>query len=96
MLSSVVPRPFVPRAVTPRPAVLGELPRLRTTPDDEGNEEEFAPDVVVAAELGVLVMLELLTELHGVDVVLSALMSEVCETGCRAQPAACRAQSGAV
>jgi hypothetical protein len=69
--SPVAPRPFVPRAVTPRLAVLGELPRLDDA-DDEGNEEEFAPDVVVAAEFGALVTPELLTELHGVDVVLSA------------------------
>src|ERR1700732_1949395 len=69
--SPVVPRPFVPRAVTPRLAVCGELPRLDDA-DDEGNEEEFAPDVVVAAEFGALVTPELLTELHGVDVMLSA------------------------
>ena len=75
MPSPVVPRPFVPRAVTPRPAVFGELPRLDDA--DEGNEEEFAPDVVVAAEFGALVTPELLTELHGVDVVLSAPTPEV-------------------
>ena len=74
--SPVVPRPFVPRAVTPRLAVFGELPRLDDA-DDEGNEEEFAPDVVVAAEFGALVTPELLTELHGVDVVLSAPTPEV-------------------
>ena len=73
--SPVVPRPFVPRAVTPRLAVFGELPRLDDA--DEGNEEEFAPDVVVAAEFGALVTPELLTELHGVDVVLSAPTPEV-------------------
>jgi hypothetical protein len=74
--SPVVPRPFVPRAVTPRLAVFGELPRLDDA-DEEGNEEEFAPDVVVAAEFGALVTPELLTELHGVDVVLSAPTPEV-------------------
>ena len=73
--SPVVPRPFVPRAVTPRLAVFGELPRLDDA--NEGNEEEFAPDVVVAAEFGALVTPELLTELHGVDVVLSAPTPEV-------------------
>jgi hypothetical protein len=70
--SPVVPRPFVPRAVTP---VFGELPRLDDA--DEGIEEEFTPDVVVAAEFGALVTPELLTELHGVDVVLSAPTPEV-------------------
>jgi hypothetical protein len=74
--SPVVPRPFVPRAVTPRLAVFGELPRLDDA-DEEGNEEEFAPDVVVAAEFGAVVTPELLTELHGADVVLSAPTPEV-------------------
>ena len=74
--SPVAPRLFVPRAVTPRLAVFGELPRLDDA-DEEGNEEEFAPDVVVAAEFGALVTPELLTELHGVDVVLSAPTPEV-------------------
>ena len=73
--STVVPRPFVPRAVTPRLAVFGELPSFDDA--DEGIEEEFAPDVVVAAEFGALVTPELLTELHGVDVVLSAPTPEV-------------------
>jgi hypothetical protein len=66
----------VPRAVTPRPAVFGELPRLDDA-DEEGNEEEFASNVVVAAEFGALVTPELLTELHGVDVVLSTPTPEV-------------------
>ena len=65
----------MPRPVTPRLAVFGELPR----PDDadEGNEEEFALGVVVAAEFVALVTPELLTELHGVDVVLSAPTPDV-------------------
>ena len=65
----------MPRAVTPRLAVFGELPSLDDA--DEGIEEEFTPDVVVAAEFGALVTPELLTELHGVDVVLSAPTPEV-------------------
>jgi hypothetical protein len=39
---------------------------------DEGNEEEFALGAVVAAEFGALMTPELLTELHGADVLLSA------------------------
>jgi hypothetical protein len=78
-----VPRPLVPRAVTPRLAVLGELLAVAVVglprPDDadEGNEKEFALGVVVAAEFGALVTPELLTELHGVDVVLSAPTPEL-------------------
>ena len=81
--SSVVPRPLVPRAVTPRLAVFGELlavavvglPKLDDA--DEADEEEFAVVAVVAAEFGALMTPELLTELHGVDMVLSAPMPEV-------------------
>jgi hypothetical protein len=39
---------------------------------DEGNEEEFALGAVMAAEFGALMTPELLTELHGADVLLSA------------------------
>jgi hypothetical protein len=81
--SPVVPRPLVPRAVTPRLAVPGELlavavvglPRLDDA--DEADEEEFALVAVVAAEFGALMTPELLTELHGVDMLLSAPMPEV-------------------
>jgi hypothetical protein len=81
--SPVVPRPLVPRAVTPRLAVFGELlavavvglPKLDDA--DEADEEEFAVVAVVAAEFGALMTPELLTELHGVDMVLSAPMPEV-------------------
>jgi hypothetical protein len=76
--SPVVPRPLVPRAVTPRLLVFGELfavavvelPELDDV--DEANEEEFALGAVVAAEFGALMTPELLTELHGADVLLSA------------------------
>jgi hypothetical protein len=87
--SPVVPRPFVPRAVTP---VFGELPRLDDA--DEGIEEEFAPDVVVAAEFGALVTPELLTELHGVDV-LSAPTPEVVKLVVGLSPAPSKLDSAA-
>jgi hypothetical protein len=74
--SPVVPRPLVPRAVTPRFFVFGELFAVAGVelPDDsdKGNEEEFALDAVMAAEFGVLMTPELLTELHGADVLVSA------------------------
>jgi hypothetical protein len=74
--SPVVPRPLVPRAVTPRFFVFGELLAVVGVelPDDvdEGNEEEFALGAVMAAEFGALMTPELLTELHGADVLLSA------------------------
>jgi hypothetical protein len=87
--SPVVPRPFVPRAVTP---VFGELPRLDDA--DEGIEEEFAPDVVVAAEFGALVTPELLTELHGVGV-LSAPTPEVVKLVVGLSPAPSKLDSAA-
>jgi hypothetical protein len=87
--SPVVPRPFVPRAVTP---VFGELPRLDDA--DEGIEEEFAPDVVVAAEFGALVTPEPLTELHGVDV-LSAPTPEVVKLVVGLSPAPSKLDSAA-
>jgi hypothetical protein len=87
--SPVVPRPFVPRAVTP---VFGELPRLDDA--DEGIEEEFAPDVVVAAEFGALVTPELLTELHGVEV-LSAPTPEVVKLVVGLSPAPSKLDSAA-
>jgi hypothetical protein len=74
--SAVVPRPLVPRAVTPRLAVFGELLAvavvgLPTLDDaDEADAEEFALDVIVA-EFGVLTTPELLTELHGIAVLVA-------------------------
>ena len=74
--SAVVPRPLVPRAVTPRLAVLGELLAVAVAelPDDtdEGIEKEFALGAVVAAEFGAVTTPELLTELHGADVLAPA------------------------
>jgi hypothetical protein len=79
--SPVVPRPLAPTPVTPRfPAfaellavAVVELPRL----DDADEADEFALGAVVVAEIGALVTPELLTELHGVDVLLSAPTPEV-------------------
>jgi hypothetical protein len=76
--SAVVPRPLVPRAVTPRLAVFGELlaaaaiglPRLDDA--DDADEDEFALGAVVAAEFGAVTTPELLTELHGADVLAPA------------------------
>ena len=57
--------------------MLGELlaVAIAELPDDagEGNDEEFALGAVVAAEFGAALMTpELLTELHGADVLLAA------------------------
>jgi hypothetical protein len=75
--SPVVPRPLVPRAVTPTLLVFGEVFAVAVVelpaPDDadEADEEEFALGALVAAEFGALITPELLTELHGADVLLS-------------------------
>ena len=74
----------MPRVVTPRPPVFGELfgtasielPELDEVDDVEA--EEFVLGAVVAAEFGALMTPELLlTELQGADAVLSAPMPEV-------------------
>jgi hypothetical protein len=82
----------VPRAVTPRLAVFGELlavavvglPKLDDA--DEADEEEFALVAVAAAEFGAFVTPELLTELHGVDMLLAAPMPEVVKAVVRLSP----------
>jgi hypothetical protein len=79
----------VPREVTPRPFVFGEVVAVAGVdfprPDDTGETgaEELAPDAVAVAaaefakfRLPVTPEL-LLTELHGVDVALAAPMPEV-------------------
>jgi hypothetical protein len=71
------PRPTVPRPVAPRPLV----PRPTATADaaskvleeldgDEGEDptEEFVPAVDVVTEVGELVVPDVLTKLHAVDV----------------------------
>jgi hypothetical protein len=78
----VVPRPTVPSPPVPRPAMLGLGPAVSeefaiVVPElddaEEDDEEAVALDVVTVLEFAELMTPELLTELHGADVLVPAL-----------------------
>ena len=69
----VVPRPFIPRPATPTPAAFGVELAVAVVEVAELDEEGENEEVAVAPELFEELMTpELLTELHGTDVVLRA------------------------
>jgi hypothetical protein len=104
----VVPRPPVPSPPVPRPAMLrpavsGEefavvVPELDDTEEDD--EEAVAPDVVTVLEFAELMTPELLTEMHGADVLVPALevpgRPDMLELGERLTPPPSKVGSAAV
>jgi hypothetical protein len=82
----VVPRPLVPRPATPIAAAfgvaLGVAPVL-AGPDEEDNAAELPLADVVIGKVGELTMPELLTALHGRDVLDPAPKSPCCGDGAK-------------
>ena len=98
-----VPSPPVPRPTMLRPAVSGEefavvVPELDDTEEDD--EEAVALDGVTVLEFAELMTPELLTELHGADVLIPALevpgRPDMLELGERLTPPPSKVGSAAV